>query len=69
MLALISEVIMRTKKACRLLIPYNEQGIVSSLYNTYTVNSVDYTDSGVQVEAILDARGVGLYSRFIVEEV
>lgn len=69
LLTLISEFIMRTKKVCRLLIPYNEQGIVSSLYNSYTVNSVDYTDGGVAVEAVLDARAVGLYSRFIVGEV
>ncbi len=69
LLSLISEFIMRTKKVCRLLIPYSEQGIVSSLYNTYTVNSVDYTDSGVEVEAVLDARAVGLYSRFIIGEV
>ena len=69
LLTLISEYIMRSKKVCKLLIPYNEQGIVSSLYNTYTVNSVDYTDSGVEVEAVLDARALGLYSRFIIGEV
>ena len=69
LLNLISEYIMRSKKVCKLLIPYSEQGIVSSLYNTYTVNSVDYTDNGVAVEAVLDARALGLYARYIVDEV
>ena len=69
LLTLISEYIMRSKKVCKLLIPYSEQGIVSSLYNTYTVNSVDYTDTGVAVEAVLDSRALGLYARYIVGEV
>ena len=69
LLNLISEYIMRSKKVCKLLIPYSEQGIVSSLYNTYTVNSVDYTDNGVAVEAVLDSRALGLYARYIVDEV
>ena len=69
LLNLISEYIMRSKKVCKLLVPYSEQGIVSSLYNTYTVNSVDYTDNGVAVEAVLDARALGLYARYIVDEV
>ena len=69
LLTLISEYIMRSKKVCRLLIPYSEQGIVSSLYNSYTVNSVDYLAEGVAVEAILDARALGLYARYIQDEV
>ena len=69
LLNLISEYIMRSKKVCKLLVPYSEQGIVSSLYNTYTVNSVDYTDNGVAVEAVLDSRALGLYARYIVDEV
>ena len=69
LLALISEVILRSKSVCRLVIPYSEQGIVSTLYNNYTVNSVDYTDTGIAVEVILDSKGVGQYSRYIVGEV
>lgn len=69
LLSLISEYIMRSKKVCKLLIPYSEQGIVSSLYNTYTVNSVDYIAEGVAVEAVLDSRALGLYARYIQDEV
>ncbi|MBR3681163.1 MAG: GTPase HflX [Clostridia bacterium] len=68
LLSLIGDVIMRTKRVCRLLIPYSEQGIVSSLYNSYTVSSVEYTDSGVEVVAVLDARGMGLYADLIKGE-
>ena len=50
------------------MIPYSEQGIVSSLYNSYTVSSVEYTDSGVEVVAVLDARGMGLYADLIKGE-
>ena len=69
LLSLISEYIMRSKKVCKLLIPYSEQGIVSSLYNSYTVNSVDYIAEGVAVEAVLDSRALGLYARYIQDEV
>ena len=69
LLDLVTEVIMSSKRICTLIIPYSEQGIVSTLYNNYTVNSVDYTDEGVAVVAVLDAKGVGQYARYIKDGV
>ena len=66
MLSLIEKTIHSFKKKYKLLIPYTEQSAVSAIYNSYTVESVDYLDEGISVEAILDERGRGLYMRFIV---
>jgi hypothetical protein len=56
-----------SKRKVDLLIPYTEQGIVSQLYNSYTVNSVDYTDDGILVNVVLDSRGIGLYQDYFKE--
>ena len=67
LLQMITAVIMESKRVCHLLVPYSEQGIVSMLYNNYTVNSVDYADDGVIVEVILDAKGVGQYAKYMTD--
>ena len=67
LLQMITAVIMESKRVCHLLVPYSEQGIVSMLYNNYTVNSVDYVADGVIVEVILDAKGVGQYAKYMTD--
>ena len=67
LLTMIEEVVRRTKRPYKLLIPYTEQSIVSSLYNSYTVKSVEYLDNGIEVEVVLDARGAGYYAKFFLE--
>lgn len=67
LVSVIERFVLESKRKCKLLIPYTEQGAVSALYNSYTVNSVDYTDSGIEVECVLDARGIGFYGKYIVE--
>ncbi len=66
LLCLIEQTIHRFKKKYSLLIPYSNQSVVSTLYDNYTVESVDYVDDGIRVEVILDERGRGMYSRYIV---
>ena len=65
LLSAIEETIHKFKKKYTLLIPYSNQSALSSLYNTYTVESVDYVDEGISVIAILDERGRGMYSKYI----
>lgn len=66
LLSLIEQTIHRFKKKYSLLIPYSNQSVVSTLYDNYTVESVDYVDDGIRAEVILDERGRGMYSRYIV---
>ncbi len=56
------------KKKHRLLLPYSEQSIVNSLYNSYSVENVEYSDEGIFVEVILDERGRGMYRNYILTE-
>lgn len=56
-----------SKRRCKLLVPYTEQGVVSALYNSVTVNSVDYTDEGIVVDAVLDAKTMGQYAKYCLE--
>lgn len=66
LLALIEEIIHRSKKEVKLLIPYTDQSVLSIIYNAYTVKSTDYVENGVLVEAVLDERGLGQYKKFII---
>lgn len=62
----IEEIIRRSKRDIKMLIPYTNQALVSGIYDTYTVNSCEYTDGGILIEAVLDGRGLGYYKDFIV---
>ncbi len=68
LLGMVEQIMHRENRQCSLLIPYAEQSVVSLLYNNHTVLSVDYAESGVLVEVILDAKGYGQYSSYIVKE-
>ena len=65
LLSAIEDTIHKFKKKYNLLIPYSEQSVVSSLYNSYSVETVDYIDEGIRVTVILDERGRGMYGRYI----
>ena len=65
LLAAIEEELHRSKRSVTLEIPYSEQSIVSILYSKYTVESVDYLDSFVEVKVKLDAKGLGLYAKYL----
>ena len=65
LLSAIEAEISRTKRRLTLVIPYTEQSIVSALYDKYTVHSVDYVEDGVEVDVVLDQRGIGLYNKYI----
>ncbi len=67
LLEAVEEIIRRSKSEVTLLIPYSEQQIVSSIYNTYTVKATEYTDLGIEITAVLDARGLGYYKKYIKE--
>ncbi|MBE6644440.1 MAG: GTPase HflX [Ruminococcaceae bacterium] len=68
LLLLIEDIIRQNKKEIKLLIPYFAQSAVSDLYNGYVVKNVEYIDSGIMVEAILDERGLGIYKKYLVSE-
>ena len=67
LLEMVDEYIKRGKKKVRLLIPYAEQGAVSKLYDSYTVEECDYIEDGISVLTVLDKKGLGLYEKYIVE--
>ena len=68
LLSTIEEELSHLKRNYKLLVPYDKQTIVNSLYANYTVISTEYIDEGVLVEATLDERGRGLYRNIIVED-
>ena len=65
LLSAIEDVIHKFKKKYTLLIPYSAQSVLSSMYNLYSVESVDYLDDGISVTVILDERGKGMYGKYI----
>ena len=65
LLVAIEEELHRSKRSVTLEIPYSDQSIVSVLYSKYTVENVDYLDGFVEVKVKLDAKGLGLYAKYI----
>lgn len=65
LLSAIESAVHKFKKDVKLLIPYSDQGALSALYNSYTVKNVEYLDSGISVEAVLDEKGRGIYGKYI----
>ena len=62
----IEEIIHDGKRECELLIPYSDQSVLNKLYNTVTVLNVDYTDTGINVKAILGTPERGMFSKYII---
>ena len=65
---MITEQVIEFKKKYTLLIPYSNQSALSSLYDNYTVENVEYIDEGISVVVILDERGKGIYEKYIFEQ-
>ena len=66
LLSVITEVIHEGKKVCTLLIPYSDQAVLSKLYDTCTLNNVDYLDTGIQVEVILGKEEQGALAAYMI---
>ncbi len=66
-LQVIEQTVHMGKTKCRLEIPYSAQSVLNALYNSYTVENVEYTDSCISTEVILDEKGRGLYAKYIVK--
>lgn len=60
----IEDEIHKKNVTCQLYIPYTEQYLVNRLYESFSVNSVEYLDTHISVSAVLDAKGLGLYSKY-----
>lgn len=66
MLELIEKTLSLDKREVRLLVPYQDQKRVSYIHDTYNVISVEYTDTGVLIDAVLDAKGRGMLEKYII---
>ena len=67
LLAMVDEYVKRGKRTVRLIIPYTDQGMLSQLYNSCTVQECEYIDSGISVVTVLDKKGLGIYEKYITE--
>ena len=68
MLEKITGILSKSKKERILHIPYDKQGILNSLYTTYTVLGTEYCAEYVEVRVVLDEKGYGQYRRYSFEE-
>ena len=68
LLDIIERTVRSFKREYKLLIPYNDQSRLSSLYDGYSVLSVEYLDDGISVTVVLDEKGRGIFTKYIVEE-
>ena len=68
LLALIEYTLAKTKKECRILIPYDKSYLVDRIYKEYAVLMTDYTDVGTLITTRLDQKGVACYKEYLVED-
>lgn len=63
----IEGVVRQNKSEVKLLIPYSMQHLVNIIYNEHVVVETEYSDDGVIIKAVLDAKGLGQYKKYIIE--
>lgn len=65
---MIERVVKEMKHEIKLIIPYTDQSVMSGIYDNYTVLSCDYLDEGILVTAVVDEKGKGQLTRYLVED-
>ena len=68
LLCMIEEKLSESKKECKILIPYDKQSLVNSIYGEYSVKSSEYIAEGTVIVADLDEKGRAIYKKYISEE-
>ena len=68
LLSMLDEELAKSKRQVKFLFPFDKQSAVNALYTDATVLNVDYADSGVCVEAIVDGKSLGRYKEYLVED-
>ncbi len=63
----VERVILSFKKETKFLLPHAKAGYIDTLYKTSNVKSVEYTDSGILVTAIVDDKIRGQLKEYINE--
>ena len=51
------------------ILPYQQGGMVAALHDTAQVLSSEYTDNGIQLDAVLDETLFGRLRQYVIEEV
>ncbi len=61
----VERVILSMKKETTFLLPHSKAGYVDMLYKTSQVKSLEYTDSGIEVTAVIDDKILGQLKDYI----
>ena len=67
LLALVEATLAKTKKECKILIPYDKSYLVDRIYKEYAVLSTDYTEVGTLIVTRLDQKGLSCYKDYLVD--
>ena len=54
-------------KCVKLLFPFDKAGLSAQLRTTSTVNSEEYTENGIEVEAVIDEATYGRLRDYVIE--
>ena len=67
LLELLEETVNKLTKEMKFLFPFDMQSAVNTLYRRASVISVEYTDSGTEVTALVDVELAGKYAEYEVK--
>ena len=65
----LEDIVYGNIKTVRLLFPHSEGAMLSRLYKDGKVSDVSYTSDGTLVTAELSSEKIGIYSRFVTEDI
>ncbi len=68
LLEMIEETVNKLTKEVKYLFPFDMQGAVNTLYRRASVLSVEYTDNGTEVTALVDNEIAGKYAEYEMKE-
>jgi len=66
LLSLIEKVSSRHLVDMRLLIPYNDSGVLSLLYENANVNELEYHETGIKVRVLLPVEMTARFQRYVL---
>ncbi len=65
----LDRILADSKIKAKFVFPFDNQSAVSYLYKNTSVESVEYTESGVEVVALVTAKETGMFSDYLAEDI
>ena len=63
----MEEIVTSGSRRCAFFLPFADAGVLNRMYGAVNVEKVDYTDDGIEVVAVCDEKGRGMFAKWMKE--